>query len=287
MREAACDHPVQDVVVLPDAQFHLHRRDLGDAPGLLDLSDVHVAQTDRVDVAIALQGVERAHARRERHTWIRRVQLVEVNAIDAERAAAGLARGGQVARPAVRHPAALRTCKTAFGRHAKSRSVPSQVDIARAMSRSLCPASPSSQQYTSAVSSSVIPASKAACSTATARSSSRSRSVDRRMQPSATRGTPSGDRSLGTIVEIIIDTPGRQRSWRMTSLIPTTEARITPMKRHGETGERRQQHEPRGDRAEPSCPTVFRPVVEIPQAQTKTATGTATANPAPAALTFA
>ena len=124
VREAAGDHAVQDVVVLPDVQFHLDRGDLGDAPGFLDLPDVYVAETDRLDVTIALQGVERAHARCERHTRIRRVQLIEVNAIDAERAAAGLARRGQVARPAVRYPAALRTRETAFGRDAKARSVP-------------------------------------------------------------------------------------------------------------------------------------------------------------------
>ena len=52
------------------------------------------------------------------------MQLIEVNAIDTERAAAGLTRGGQVARPAVWHPAALRTRETAFGRDAKARSVP-------------------------------------------------------------------------------------------------------------------------------------------------------------------
>ena len=35
--------------VLPRAQFHLHRRNLGDAPRLLDLSDGDVAQADRLD----------------------------------------------------------------------------------------------------------------------------------------------------------------------------------------------------------------------------------------------
>ena len=85
--------PLRDVVVLPDAQLHLHRGDLGDAPGLLDLSDGHVAEADRLDEPVALQRVERADARRERSSRIGRVQLVEVNALDAERAPAGLARG--------------------------------------------------------------------------------------------------------------------------------------------------------------------------------------------------
>ena len=62
---------------------------------------------------------------------------------------------------------------------------PDQVDSARSISRSLCPRSRSSRQYASAVSSSVTPASNAAWSTAIERSSSRSGSVDRRMQPIA------------------------------------------------------------------------------------------------------
>ena len=107
VREAAGDHAVQDVVVFPHAQFHLDRGDLGDAPGLFDLPDVHVAETDRLDVPVALQAVERANARRERLTRVRRVQLIEVKAIDPERTAAGLAGGGQVARAAVGDPAAL------------------------------------------------------------------------------------------------------------------------------------------------------------------------------------
>src|SRR5262245_3327705 len=57
-----------------------------------------------------------------------------------------------------------------------------------AIRRSLCPDSCSSRQYASAVSTSVTPASNAACSTPTARASSRSRSVERRMDPRPVRG---------------------------------------------------------------------------------------------------
>ena len=51
---------------------------------------------------------ERAHAGGERRPRVGRVELVEVDALDAEGAPARLAGGGQVARAAVRHPAAAR-----------------------------------------------------------------------------------------------------------------------------------------------------------------------------------
>ena len=91
--------------VVPDAQLDLHGGDLGDASGLLDLSDVDVAEADVLDQAVALQRGERAHAGRERRSRIGRVKLIQIDAVDAERAPARLARGDEVAGAAVGDPA--------------------------------------------------------------------------------------------------------------------------------------------------------------------------------------
>lgn len=48
-------YAAQKVVVVPDAQLHLDRGDLGDAPCLLDLTDRHIAETDRVDQPVAFK----------------------------------------------------------------------------------------------------------------------------------------------------------------------------------------------------------------------------------------
>ena len=73
--------------------------------------------------AVALQRRERADAGRERRARIGRVQLVEVDALDAERAPAGLARGEQMARAAVGDPAPVRPRQPALGGDADARSI--------------------------------------------------------------------------------------------------------------------------------------------------------------------
>ena len=108
--------PPRSRVVVPHAQLDLHGGDLRDAPRLFDLADGDVAQADRLDQAVALQRRERAHARRQRRARIGRVELIEIDALDAERSPAGLAGGGQMARAAVRHPAAARARQAALGR---------------------------------------------------------------------------------------------------------------------------------------------------------------------------
>ena len=81
-------HTAENVLVVPDAQLDLDRVDLGDPSRFLDLADRHVAETDRVDEAVAFQGRQRADARRQRCSRIRRVQLIQMDALDAERAPA-------------------------------------------------------------------------------------------------------------------------------------------------------------------------------------------------------
>ena len=147
VRDAVLGHAAQNAVVVPDAQLGLDGGNLGDAPRLLDLSDVHIAETDRLDQAVAFQRGERPDAGRERRSRVGRMELIEMDAIDAERAPAGLARGDEMTRPPVRDPAALRTCETALGRHQDARSGRrSSCASARAIRRSLCPASLASQQ---------------------------------------------------------------------------------------------------------------------------------------------
>ena len=108
VRDAVLGHAVQKVLVLPDAQLDLNRRDLGDVPGLLDLADVHIAEANRLDVPIPLERRERADAGRERRSRIGGVQLIQVDALDAERAPARLAGGDRGAAPARRLPTARR-----------------------------------------------------------------------------------------------------------------------------------------------------------------------------------
>ena len=120
---------------------------------------------------VALQRRERAHAGRERHARIGRVQLIEIDAIDAERRAAGRAGRDQVARAAVRDPAAVAGASARpWSRRRIARAIAASTSRARARSGVRCgrPRS-SSQQYASAVSRNVTPASSAACRTAIAR----------------------------------------------------------------------------------------------------------------------
>ena len=121
--DAVLGHSAQKAVVVPDAQLHLHRGNVGDASRLLDLSDVHVAETDVFDRAIALQRGERAHAGRERRSRVRGVKLIQMDPFDAEGAPAGLAGGEEVTRAAVRDPVSLRPGQAAFGGDQDARAI--------------------------------------------------------------------------------------------------------------------------------------------------------------------
>ena len=175
------DDAAQDRGIVPDAELDLNGGDLGDASRFFDLADGDVGQADAGDQAIAFQRGEGPDARRQRRARIRHVQLIERDAIDAERTTASFARCRKCfARPSGSQRPSGRVMPPLVATVIRDRS-PGQVDSARAISRSLCPMSRSSRQYASAVSSSVTPASNAACSTSTERSSSRSGSVERRM----------------------------------------------------------------------------------------------------------
>ena len=63
---------------------------------------------------VTLQRGERAHAGRERRSRVGRVKLIQIDPFDAEGAPAGLARGEEVTRAAVRDPVALRAGQAAF-----------------------------------------------------------------------------------------------------------------------------------------------------------------------------
>ena len=93
-------------------------------PGFLDLADLDVAQSDAIDVAVALQRRQRADAGGQRRPRVWRVELVEVDALDAERSPARLAGLDQMARPSVRLPRAVRPCESALGGHTNARPVP-------------------------------------------------------------------------------------------------------------------------------------------------------------------
>ena len=147
VQDAVAGHPAQDVCVLPGIQLDLHRGDLRDLARFLQLTQVDVAQTDRLDPAVALERVEGAHARGERHAWIGGVELIQRDPIDAECAATGLTGGRQMLRAAVRHPPAVRPGEAALRGDDHPRSVTGPGRPARARSsRSLCPTSLSFEQ---------------------------------------------------------------------------------------------------------------------------------------------
>ena len=106
---------VQHGGVVPETELDLHRRDLRDSAGLLDLADVHVAEADTLDEPVVPERSERTHARRERRPRVGRVKLVQMNTVHAERAQAGFARGAQMPAPSVRYPLALRSSQASFG----------------------------------------------------------------------------------------------------------------------------------------------------------------------------
>ena len=117
VRDAVSDHAAEDRVVTPHAELDLNGRDRRDGARLFDLADGDVAQADRLDEPVASQLLERPDARRQRRARIGRVQLIELDALDAERLAACPAGVGEVARAAVRNPQAARTRHAALGRH--------------------------------------------------------------------------------------------------------------------------------------------------------------------------
>src|SRR5262245_15802257 len=84
--EAIVDHAAQEMVIVPDTQFHLDGIDLGDSPGVLNLADRDVAQTDGGDEAIALELFERANTRGQRSSWMGCMKLLEMLTLGDESA---------------------------------------------------------------------------------------------------------------------------------------------------------------------------------------------------------
>ena len=82
--------------------------------------------------------VERAHARRQRRARIGRVQLIELDALDAEGPPARLARRREVARAAVGIPLAAGPGHAALGRHDDARRGRRTTRRARARSGARC-----------------------------------------------------------------------------------------------------------------------------------------------------
>ena len=89
--------------VVPDGerQLVLHARDRRDRSGVLKLGDRHVRQPDRGDLAFVSQTRERADALGQRHVRVDMVQLIEVDALDAEGPQADLAVAPERRGPAV------------------------------------------------------------------------------------------------------------------------------------------------------------------------------------------
>ena len=100
-----------------------------------------------LDEPVALQRGERPHAGGERRARIGRVELIELDALDAERAPARFARGKRddCARPSGTHCPCGRVSPPLVATTMRERS-PLQVASARAISRSLWPTSQSSRQ---------------------------------------------------------------------------------------------------------------------------------------------
>ena len=131
-----------DVVVLPDVEFHLDSRDLGDAPGFLDLADVTLQRP--IDSTNHRVSTRRARAPpSRRRTRVRSMKLIEWIVRRRARGGSldtrppGAARGRQLPMPCGR--------VAALGCDPNARSIPPQLATARPISRSLCPTSPSSR----------------------------------------------------------------------------------------------------------------------------------------------
>ena len=122
-RHAASRDAVPQVVVAQDAELDLHRADRRVPQRFLELPQGDVAEADPLDEPVALERDERANAGGERRARVRRVELVEEQALHAEGAPAGLARRDQRSRATVGHPAAAGTGEAALRRDADPRAV--------------------------------------------------------------------------------------------------------------------------------------------------------------------
>src|SRR6185436_10657321 len=96
----------------------LHRHDRKDLLRLVDLRDRHVAEAEVLELAAALQLRERLDALLELHAGIGRVELIEPDTVDVERAQTRLARLADVRWRAVVGPRAARAAQAAFRRDA-------------------------------------------------------------------------------------------------------------------------------------------------------------------------
>ena len=106
----------------PDAQRDLNRVDRDDAAGLLDLADGDVGEADPIDQSVALERGQRPNARRKRHARIGRVQLIDVESLDAKGTATRAARLARcLPRPSAAH--ALPAAQAAFRRDHDARSI--------------------------------------------------------------------------------------------------------------------------------------------------------------------
>ena len=104
----------QNLAIAKHVQLDLHRVDRGDLQRPLDLTAAHVAEPDPLDRARAFQAGKRAYAGPERRARIGRVQLIERDAFDAERAPAGMTRRRQMRGPAIGDPLSARTRQPAL-----------------------------------------------------------------------------------------------------------------------------------------------------------------------------
>ena len=89
---------IRDVVAI------LHRNDFREPLRAAQLARIDVRQPDVKDLPFLLQAHELAHRIFERHPWIGRMQLVQVDALQPEPAQAPFAGGTQVRRMRVAIP---------------------------------------------------------------------------------------------------------------------------------------------------------------------------------------
>ena len=120
---AVLDDPAQKAAIVPDAQLDLHRSNVGDLPGLFDLRHVDVAQADLLDQSVASKSGQGSDARRQRRSGIGRMELIELDALDAESPAARFASGNERSCASVFDPVTLRSGQTAFRRDDDARAI--------------------------------------------------------------------------------------------------------------------------------------------------------------------
>ena len=78
---AILHHPLGQCLPKKRVQPVLHAGDRSNRLGLPDLGHRHVGQADPTDLALTLKPGQRAHTLRQRHFGIRRMQLVQIDAI--------------------------------------------------------------------------------------------------------------------------------------------------------------------------------------------------------------